>query len=810
MIGKTLAHYTITGQLGRGGMGEVYRARDTRLDRDVALKILPAEFADDPSRLERFEREAKTVAGLNHPHIVHMYSVEEDRGIRFLTMELVEGRSLDEGLPTDGLPLSQVFEIGIAIADALASAHAKGIVHRDLKPANVMVTEDGRVKVLDFGLAKVIQDTSGSDIDATEIVGLTQLGAVMGTVPHMSPEQLRGQAVDSRSDIFSLGILLYELAAGRRPFVGVSNADVTSAILRETPQLLTELKPELPGPLSRIVMRCLEKEQDNRYQSALDIRNDLRELRREVDSGVSRSSSWMSETKPVTRGARGRWWMAVSAVALVFVAAIVFLQGRGKQTPATEPVPTPPAPPEQSIAVLPFADLSPQQDKEYFSDGIAEELLNLLARVHGLKVTARTSSFSFKGKEVEVPEIGRQLGVSHVLEGSVRMAGDRVRITAQLIQTADGFQVWSQNWDRTLDDIFAIQDEIAGEVVKELKVTLLGDAPKVRATDPKAYALYLQAVQLAGMRSADGFAQSDSLYRAALAIDPDYAPAWVNLAGNLVNEVFLGLSSADEGFPRAQQAANKALAIDQESADAHGALGSIAVGEGKLADAAMHFKRALELDPASPSVLGNSSALLKSLGRLDDAIALDEEAVRLDPINTAWLFNLAAAKHWAGHEDEAIALFRTVLSLSPGFGGAHLLLGEALLAKGDAEAALAEFNQEQYELYRLIGLPLAYHDLGRDAEFKSALDEVVTKLGPVSPYDAGSVFAYCGDADSAFEWLGKSVAANDGGSLLILVDSLYKSVHSDPRWLPLLRKLGKAPDQVDKIEFKVTLPTSES
>ena len=804
MIGKSLNHYEITGLLGKGGMGEVYRARDTKLGRDVALKVLPADVAADPASLERFEREARTVAGLNHPHIVTLHSVEEDHGIRFLTMELVEGQGLDRLIPPGGLPLSQVFDIGTAVADALATAHEKGIIHRDLKPANVMVTTSGHVKVLDFGLAKLVENKPAADLDETEALGLTQAGSILGTVPYMSPEQLRGQPVDNRSDIFSLGVLLYELATGRRPFLGDNSADLTSAILKESPPPLTTLKPDLPPQLGRIVERCLEKERDNRYQTALDVRNELRSLRREVESGVSYASATVSAKQPAPRPTQRRWWMIISAAAVVVVAGLVFLQSQNK-TPSAGPVPS-----EKSIAVLPFADLSPKQDQAYFSDGISEELLNLLARVHGLKVTARTSSFSFKGKDIEVPEIGRQLGVSHVLEGSVQMSGERVRITAQLIQTADGFQVWSQNWDRKIDDIFAIQDEIAGEVVKELRVTLLGDVPKTRTTDPKAYALYLQALQLAQTRSARGYAQSDSLYRVALDIDSTYAPSWVNLASNVVNEVFIGLRSAKDGFPLAREAANKALAIDPESATAHAALGSTAVAEGNLAEAATHFQRALELDPSSPTVLGNSSALLKSLGRLDDAIALDEEAVRLDPVSTSWLFNLAAAKHWAGRDDESIDLLHTVLRLSPNFSAAQLILGEALLGKGDAEAALTEIQKEQYEVFRVIGLPMAYHDLGREAEFQKALDELIAKVGPLSPYDVGSVFAYCGDADRAFEWLDKSVAANDGGTIVILVDNLFKNVHSDARWLPLLRRLGKAPEQVDKIEFKVTLPQSES
>ncbi len=806
MIGKILGHYKVTGLLGKGGMGEVYRARDTKLDRDVALKVLPAEVATDPDRLERFEREAKTVAALNHPHIVHMYSVEEDHSVRFLTMELVEGQGLDQILTTDGLPLPKVFEIGSAVADALAAAHEKGIVHRDLKPANVMVTRDGHVKVLDFGLAKLAQANEPSDIEATTALGLTQDGSILGTVPYMSPEQLRGQDVDHRSDIFSLGILLYQLATGKRPFQGNTNADLTSAILKDTPPPLSELKPALPQQLGQIVAHCLEKERENRCQSALDVRNQLRDLRREVESGVTRANDPVSGAQAMASRSRRGLWLGV-ALAAVVVTGLAFLLNRGEQAPSTDVASTTAS--EKSIAVLPFADMSPDQDQAYFSDGISEELLNLLAKIPELKVTARTSSFSFKGKNVEIPEIARQLGVAHVLEGSVRKSGNQVRITAQLIHAADGFHVWSQTWDRTLDDIFAIQDEIAGEVVKELEVTLLGATPKARTTDPNAYALYLEAAQLARRRTAEGYAQSDSLYQQVLAMDSRYAPAWGNLATNLVNEVFVGVLSAEEGFPRARAAATTAIEVDPGYARAHAGLGVIAVAEGDLAPAAKHFQRALELDATDAYVLGNSSSLLKSVGRLDEAIALDEEVVRRDPVNTAWLFNLAAAKHWAGRFDESIALLRTVLSLSPGFSGAQLILGEALLGKGDAQAALVEFEQETYEVFQMIGLPMAYHDLGRTAEFDAALSDLIAKVGPMSPYDVATVFAYCGDTDRAFEWLDKSVAANDGGTILILVDNLLANLRSDPRWLPLLGKIGKAPEQLAKIEFEVKLPPSE-
>jgi len=454
LIGKTLAHYQIIDLIGAGGMGEVYRARDTRLDRDVALKVLPADVAANPARLERFRREAKIVAGLSHPHIVTLFSVEEDAGVHFLTMELVEGQSLVDALPEEGLPLAKVLDIGIAVADALAAAHGRGVVHRDLKPGNVRLTRDGYAKVLDFGLAKLSEKSDPSELSFTQAATLTTEGAVIGTVPYMSPEQLRGQRVDHRSDIFSLGILLYEISTGRRPFSGATTSDTMSSILRDTPRPLVQVKPDLPQELGRIVERCLEKDPGDRYQSAEDIRNELREVRRSVESGTAR----------IAAPRRPRWWGAIAVAAVVVAAIALFVltgrdRGRPKQAPTAG---------DRTIAVLPFVNMSPEPDQEYFSDGISEELLNLLSKVGGLRVAARTSSFSFKGQNIEIPEIAKRLAVAYVLEGSVRRSGDQVRVTAQLIQASDGFHVWSETYERRFDDIFAIQDEIAADVVKHL------------------------------------------------------------------------------------------------------------------------------------------------------------------------------------------------------------------------------------------------------------------------------------------------------------------------------------------------------
>jgi TolB-like protein/Flp pilus assembly protein TadD len=492
-------------------------------------------------------------------------------------------------------------------------------------------------------------------------------------------------------------------------------------------------------------------------------------------------------------------WVEV-AIGLVVMALII----GGAFYFARRPASTSLGAAENSIAVLPFVNMSEDKANESFSDGISEELLNLLAKIPQLQVTARTSSFSFKGKGVAIPEIARTLHVAHVLEGSVRKAGDSVRITAQLIKAGTDTHLWSETYDRKMDDIFKIQDEIAGEVVKELKVKLLGAAPKVRATDPKAYALYLQARELGRQNNAEAFAKSDALYRQVLEIDPRYAPAWNQLATNFLNKVSNGLMSPQEGFAHAREAEEKALAIDPDYAPAHTGLGWIAIfGNNDLAGAARHYQRALALDPTDVSVLGDTATFLESLGRLDEAVALDEAVVRRDPVNMLSLSNLGYLQRYAGRYDAAIASYRTTLSLSPNRGNAHSGLGIVLMLKGDATAALAEIEQEKSELWRTVGLSRAYCALGRKADADSALNALIAKAEKDAPYNIAYVYAFCGDADKAFEWLDKAVAYQDGGLAEIVTENLFDKIHSDPRWLPFLRNIGKAPEQLAKIEFKV-------
>jgi TolB-like protein/Flp pilus assembly protein TadD len=796
-------------------MGEVYRAHDTRLDRDVALKVLPADMAADPARLERFEREAKTVAGLNHPHIVHLYSVEEDGGVHFLTMELVEGPGLDSMVAGNGLPLPKVFDIGIAVADALAAAHDKGIVHRDLKPANVMLAADGRVKVLDFGLAKLSDAPAASAHTATRALPITTEGTVMGTVPYMSPEQLRGLVVDHRSDIFSLGVMLYELALGRRPFSGATNADITSSILTSTPPAVTQVRPELPHHLGRIVAHCLEKDPDLRVQSARDIRNELRALRKEVESG--HSEIYTATTPAVAPPRSGStsvvrrpkmFWIGAGTAALAVVAASVFFMLRGRET-ALNPSSTAPAAvvanttDDHSIAVLPFVNMSSDKEQDYLSDGISEQLLDLLSRIPELKVAARTSSFSFKGKGLEIPEMARQLGVAHVLEGSVRKSGNQVRITAQLIHATDGFHMWSQTYDRTLDDVFKIQDEIAGDVVRELKVTLLGAAPKARETRPEAYALYLRAVQLGRLASPKSYGQSDDLLRQAIAIDPGYAPAWNELARNAINEVSFGLISSADGLARAREAAQKALQIDPNYGPAYARLGFIAYTSGDFRGAAGQFERALALDPGDLSLLGNTANFLLVLNRLDEARSLQETVVRRDPVNTTALFNLANAQRLTGRLDEAIDSYHTALSLSPARGSVHAQLATVLLLKGAAADALTELERENSDSWRMIGLPMAYYALGKKADSDAALAALTAKYAKEGPYNIAYVYAFRHEPDKAFEWLDKAIEYHDPGLSQMNGEQLFQNIKSDPRWSAFLHKFGRSPEQLAKIELKL-------
>jgi TolB-like protein/Flp pilus assembly protein TadD len=642
-----------------------------------------------------------------------------------------------------------------------------------------MITKDGRAKVLDFGIAK----TAPHELGATQTgAPLTGDGMVMGTIPYMSPEQVRGGRVDQRSDIFSLGTMLYQLTTGALPFHGDYDHAIGYAIVNTSPIPVAELRDDVPAALVAIIDKCLAKDPAQRCASAAVVRDELRALQTVTGHRVA--------TAARPRGQR----MWVGALALVLVAGAAsyyFLSRHGTSAQS------------KSIAVLPFVNMSGDATQDYFSDGISEELLNLLAQIPSLKVAARTSSFSFKGKELDVPEIGRRLNVNHVLEGSVRKSGDKVRITAQLVRATDGFHVWSQTYDRKLDDVFSVQDEIAGDVVKELKVTFLGEAPKARTTNPQAYALFLQARDLARQMRPHTYAVSDSLYRAALAIDSTYAPAWVGLSANYVNEISFGTMPSEQGFRLSKQAALKALTFDPDNGLAYSRLGIVEMwADNDLQAAAKSFERALTLEPNDAVLLMNTSQFLTTIGRPRDAITLLKLAATIDPVNVNVLGNLGGIEVCTGAYDEGIATMRTALDLNPAQAVLHYQIGMALMMNGDPTAGLAEVEKEQDEFKR-IGLPMVYWALGRKADSDSALVTLIRTDGDAVAYNLGNAYAVRGEKDLAFKWLDRAYDLHDPGLASITFDELFKNLHPDPRWPAYLAKIGKSPEQLEKIQFRL-------
>jgi serine/threonine protein kinase len=734
--GHRLGSYEILGPLGSGGMGEVYRARDARLGREVALKVLPETVAHDPQRLAGFEREARMAAGLNHPNIVVLHSIEEASGTRFITMELVEGAVLAREIGPGGIPVDRLLEISIALADALAAAHEKGIVHRDLKPANIMVTGDGRVKVLDFGLAKIAPGpTDAGARTATVEAPLTMSGQVMGTAPYMAPEQLRGESVDVRTDLFALGVILYELASGRRPFTGSTLADVGSAILRDQPRSLQGSRADLPRDLTPIIERCLEKDPPRRYQTALEVRRELHRIQEK-------------------------------------------LQGARPAATAGSP----------SIAVLPFVNMSRDEDNEYFSDGLSEELLNVLTKIPELKVTGRTSSFAFKGKQEDLREIGQKLGVATLLEGSVRKAGNRVRITAQLVKVSDGFHLWSETYDRVLDDIFAVQDDIARSVSEALHVRLLGQ-PKATQATGESFELVLRGNHFLWQNTAAALAKAISLYEEAIEKNPRDASAWAGLSS--AHGYLVGYYGSSGGSRRTcAEAADRALALDDGLARAHAVKGLI-LGylDFEWEAAISHTRRALALAPGSSEAMVILSQYVGFQGRIDEALDLARRAQDLDPMNPNVLVNRSRVENWANHLEAARDASLRALEVSPEMTATRASLGITLIRLGRKDEGLAEIAKETSLGYRLYNSALAQHLIGAPDEADALLPRLL-ELGEEWAFQVATLHALAGRNDEAFRWLERAYDLRDPGIAAVGVSWVLKGLRSDPRWTPLVKKIG--------------------
>jgi len=753
-----LGTYEILGPLGAGGMGEVYRAKDLRLGREVAVKVLPEAMASYPDWLTRLEREARTVAGLNHPNIVTLFSVEDQEGIRFLTMELVEGKTLTNLVVPGGLPLSQILDLSIPLTDALVAAHERGVIHRDLKPGNVMVTREGRVKVLDFGLARMVAteappETATLTAAAPPISGT---GHVPGTIPYMAPEQLRGETTDARSDLFALGIIIYELATGRRPFTGASSIEISSSILRDRPEPLSRIRADLPGDLERIVSRCLEKSPRERFQTALDVCNELRRIKRTLEREA-----------PATGASQGL----------------------------------------ASIAVLPFVNMSGDPENEYFSDGLAEELLNMLAKMRGLRVAARSSAFTFRGQKVTVAEVGKALSVSTALEGSVRKSGNRVRIGVQLVNVADGYHMWTETYDRTLDDIFAVQDDIAQSVVKALRTTLLGeepdssvgsevkaevaDAAKGRGHNPEAHRLYLQGRYLVDRLTRNDLLRGIESLRSAIDIDPTHALAWAELSSAYSFRSGYEWGPHAEGLARAREAARRAIELEPALVEGHAALGWVLMfNDWNWTGSEALYRRALELAPRNVAVLTGAGWLMRATGRIDEAIALFQRAVELDPLSSTAYHGLASTYYYAGRLDEAETAFQKTLELAPKRTETRANLAMVLLRLGRDEESLHEATREPEGAFGLWALAIVHHVQGHLSQSDQALRELTERFATEGAYQIAGAHAARGEMEAAFTWLERACNQNDGGLMYLLGDPVFEAARGDPRWSGVLAKMG--------------------
>ena len=664
MIGKTLAHYRVLRLLGEGGMGVVYEAEDTRLKRRVALKVLSERVTGHPHLLARFQREAEALATLNHPNIVTIHSVETAGDVPFMTMELVEGKPLNEVTPADGMDLDAFFTLALPLAEALSTAHEMGITHRDLKPANILIDNEGRPKVLDFGLAKLTVETDPEDRTLAMSHPLTEAGSIVGTAPYMSPEQLENKTVDARSDIFSLGIVMYEMLTGTRPFTGDSSVAVMSSVLKDTPRRMTDLKVDLPRHLDRIVSGCLEKNPEDRPQTAKGVRNSLRSLHKDLDTDALLESG-SRPAPPLRHAPAWRTPVLVAAAVLVvgFGSWLLFGRDRAPETSTAAAEVAVRQDERKMIAVLPFDNLGDSQD-EYFADGLTEEITSRLASIKGLGVISRTSAMQYKGRNISLQDIGRELGVDYVLEGTVRWqrsegAPSRIRVTPQLIRVSDDTHLWASRYDRQLEEIFEVQSDIAEAVAGELNITLLEPEKAALAVRPtenmEAYQIFLRGkeIWIRPGYDAEAFRQAAGLFRQATDLDPDYLEAWTELS-SVYLMLHMGGDGSRETLELAGQTLARAEAIDPDHPLVVVARGYYHyLGHLDYERALAEFRRAEVLVPNDPSVPEGMAYILRRQGNLDESTAKLYRALELDP-NNAHL-HLQLARNYDADNEYALA-----------------------------------------------------------------------------------------------------------------------------------------------------------
>jgi len=806
--GTRLGPYEILSPIGAGGMGEVYRARDPRLARDVAVKILPGDFLEGEEGKARFEREAKLLAALNHPNIAAVFSFEEissssdsSASRHILVMELLEGTTLRDKLDSGPIVQRQVVDYALQIAKGLSAAHEKGIVHRDLKPENIFVSKDGHLKILDFGLAKRTErDQAGDETSAPTESKHTEPGVVMGTVGYMSPEQVRGLPVDHRSDIFSFGAILYELLSGRKAFKRETPADTMSAILRDEPPELSELGRNIPPALDRVVKHCLEKDRSDRFQSAKDIAFALGEAGHLSIPAPAPAPAPASGALPQKRTLRPPAWALALVGAGALLAALLagdvgglrWRLSRGATATRIE-----------SIAVLPLANLSGDSQQEYFADGMTEELIGDLARISALRVTSRTSVMRYKGSSKSLPDIAKELGVDAVVEGSVTRAGSQVKITAQLIDAVKDRHLWADSFQRELKDVLALQGEVARAIAGEIGVRLTPQE-RLRLADkktvnPEAYEAYLKGEHHLFRRTAPDALKSLEYFRQAVEKQPDYALGYVGIAEayEAAAGSAQGALSPKEAFPNAKAAAMRAVELDSTLAEPHVRLAwSSFVFDRDWATAESQFQRALRLNPNLATAHEQYGIFLSRMGRFDEAIREMRRGQELDPVSLGGNTMMGIALSLARRDDEAIPWFRRVLDMDPNFLRAHFGLGHALVHMRKYEEAITEF-QKAVELSgggaaQLGALGYAYALANRRAEaleivekLKERAREHYVPLAMVS-----IIFSGLGDKDQAMTWLEKANEERDPWLTGLKVDRMFDPLRSDPRFLDLMQRVG--------------------